>query len=225
MFHFLIGLVTGLGAMDSTVSPKARALLALELIQASPGITADRLAGKLGVSDRAACRYVSILRESDIPVESLRGPYGGYRVGRGVRLPPLVFSATEALGLVMAVLDGHHDASDPSNPVGSALGKIMRALPEPVAAQAEAVRRTAYRDSGAVPDHQVPGTAQINAVRGCPAAWPLGGSPGGLLVVPRPPLASSSSGGSDPDNNLTLGAWCGAGECGWPGTVLPCRPW
>ena len=41
----------------------------------------------------------------------------------------------------MAVLDGHHDASDPTDPVGSALGKIVRALPEPVAAQAEAVRR------------------------------------------------------------------------------------
>jgi hypothetical protein len=53
-----------------------------------------------------------------------------------------MFSAAEALGLVMAVLDGHHDASDPTDPVGSALGKIMRALPEPVAAQAEAVRRT-----------------------------------------------------------------------------------
>jgi predicted DNA-binding transcriptional regulator YafY len=53
-----------------------------------------------------------------------------------------MFSATEALGLVMAVLDGHHDASDPTDQVGSALGKIVRALPEPVAAQAEAVRRT-----------------------------------------------------------------------------------
>lgn len=52
-----------------------------------------------------------------------------------------MFSSTEALGLVMAVLDGHHDASDPTDPVGSALGKIVRALPEPVAAQAETVRR------------------------------------------------------------------------------------
>jgi predicted DNA-binding transcriptional regulator YafY len=123
-------------------SPTARALLALELVQSSPGITADRLADKLGVSERAARRYVGILREAGIPVESVRGPYGGYRVGRGLRLPPLMFSATEALGLVMAVLDGHHDASDPAGPVGSALGKIVRALPEPVAAQAEAVRRT-----------------------------------------------------------------------------------
>jgi predicted DNA-binding transcriptional regulator YafY len=128
--------------VNPDASPTARALLALELVQGSPGITAERLAGKLGVSDRAARRYIGILREAGIPIESVRGPYGGYHVGRGLRLPPLMFSATEALGLVMAVLDGHHDASDPAGPAGRALGKIVRALPEPVAAQAEAVRQS-----------------------------------------------------------------------------------
>ena len=128
--------------MRPDASPTARALLALEVIQGSPGITADRLADKLGVSERAARRYTGILREAGIPIESTRGPYGGFRLGRGLRLPPLMFSADEALGLVMAVLDGHRNASDPADPVGSALTKIMRALPEPVAAQAEAVRRT-----------------------------------------------------------------------------------
>jgi predicted DNA-binding transcriptional regulator YafY len=128
--------------LHDDVSPTARALLAFELVQSNPGITADRLADKLGVSERAVRRYVAILREAGIPIESVRGRYGGYSVGRGLRLPPLMFSATEALALVMAVLDGHHDARDPSDPVGSALGKIVRALPEPVAAQAEAVRRT-----------------------------------------------------------------------------------
>ncbi len=127
--------------MRPDASPTARALLAFELVQGSPGITADRLGDKLGVSERAARRYVGILREAGIPIESVRGPYGGYRVGRGLRLPPLMFSAMEALGLVMAVLDGHHDASDPTSHVGAALGKIVRALPEPVAAQAEAVRQ------------------------------------------------------------------------------------
>jgi predicted DNA-binding transcriptional regulator YafY len=127
----------------SDPSPTARALLALELLQSTPGITADRLADRLGVSERAARRYVGILREAGVPVESVRGPHGGYRLGRGLRLPPLTFSADEALGLVMAVLDGHHDARDPAGPVGSALGKIMRALPGPVATQAETVRRTA----------------------------------------------------------------------------------
>ncbi|MEV1069104.1 WYL domain-containing protein [Streptomyces sp. NPDC050263] len=142
--------------MKTDESPTARALLALELLQSSPGSTAARLAERLGVSERAARRYVGILREAGIPVESTRGPYGGYRVGRGVRLPPLMFTATEALGLVMAVLDGHHDAADPTGPVGSALGKIVRVLPEPVAHPAEAVRRVSTRGPDAVgPD---PGT-------------------------------------------------------------------
>ncbi len=131
-------------AMPPTdTSPTARALLALELIQGSPGISAGRLADRLGVTERAARRYVAILREAGIPLESQRGPYGGYRVGRGLRLPPLMFEASEALALVMAVLDGHHEAADPADPAGSALGKIIRALPQPVAAQAEAVRRAA----------------------------------------------------------------------------------
>lgn len=127
--------------MKPDASPTARALLALELIEGQPGITADRLADSLGVSERAARRYVGILRETGILIESVRGPYGGYRLGRGQRFPPLMFSGVEALGLVMAVLDGHHDAGNPADPVGSALGKLMRALPAPVAAQAEAVRR------------------------------------------------------------------------------------
>lgn len=126
-------------------SPTARALLLLELLQSSPGITADRLAARLGVSERAARRYVGILREAGVPVESMRGPYGGYRVGRGLRPPPLMFTAAEALALVMAVLDGNRDATDPSDPAGSALGKLLRVLPEPVARPAEAVRRVSTR--------------------------------------------------------------------------------
>ena len=73
--------------MKAGLSPTARALRALGLLQAQPGITAVKLGAQLGVTERAARRYVAILREADIPVESTRGPYGGYRVGRGIRLP------------------------------------------------------------------------------------------------------------------------------------------
>ena len=127
--------------MDES-NPTARALLCLQLLQDQPGITADRLARGLGCSTRAARRYVAILREAGMPVHSTRGPYGGYRLGSGVRVPPVMFSATEALGLVMAVLDGHHDAGDESEPVGAALGKVVRALPAGVADQVQAIRQT-----------------------------------------------------------------------------------
>ncbi len=129
--------------MSSDVSPTARALRALELIQTQPGIGAERLAARLGVSDRAARRYVAILREAGIPVVSVPGPAGGYRLGRGLRLPPLVFTQTEALSLVMAVLDGHHAAADPDDPVGRALAVLLQSLPEAVTAQAGAVRTAA----------------------------------------------------------------------------------
>jgi predicted DNA-binding transcriptional regulator YafY len=127
----------------SEISPTARALRALDVLQTRPGTTATELAQRLGVTERAARRYVAILREADIPVESTRGPYGGYTLGRGLRLPPLVFSATEALGLVMAALDSQHAVADPDDPVGSALGKILRVLPTNVARQAVALRETA----------------------------------------------------------------------------------
>lgn len=127
----------------SEISPTARALRALDVLQGRPGTTAAELARRLGVTERAARRYVAILREAGIPVESTRGPYGGYTLGRGLRLPPLVFSATEALGLVMAALDSQHAAADPDDPVGSALGKILRVLPTNVARQAVALRETA----------------------------------------------------------------------------------
>jgi predicted DNA-binding transcriptional regulator YafY len=126
--------------MTQDVSPAARALLTLEMIQDTPGITAQTLGKRLGVTDRAARRYVAILREAGIPVDSTRGPFGGYRVGRGIRLPPLMFTAAEAMGVVMAVLEGHRQAADPTDLVGGALAKILRVLPERVAGPVRAVR-------------------------------------------------------------------------------------
>jgi predicted DNA-binding transcriptional regulator YafY len=130
-----------------STSPTARALRALALIQASPGITAERLGLALGVTERAARRYVAILREAELPIESVSGPYGGYRVGRGLRLPPLMFSAAEAVGLTMATLEGHRDAADPTDLVGGALAKLLGALPARVTDPVRAV----------VPTHAAPG--------------------------------------------------------------------
>jgi len=125
------------------LSPTARALRTLEILQARPGATAGELGAGLGVTERAARRYVGILREAGIPVESTRGPYGGYRLGRGTRLPPVVFTEPEALGLVMAVLDAQPRAADVdevNDIVGTALSKVIRALPDNVGRQAAALR-------------------------------------------------------------------------------------
>ncbi|MEO3753690.1 WYL domain-containing protein [Streptomyces sp. B6B3] len=146
--------------MPNDLSPTARALRTLDILQSRPGTTAGELARGLGVTERAARRYVGILREAGIPVESARGPHGGYRLGRGTRLPPVHFTQSEALALVMAVLDGQPAAADPDadpdDRVGAALSKVIRALPESIGREAAALRAYAAaapdRHSAARPD-------------------------------------------------------------------------
>lgn len=141
--------------MAADLSPTARALLAFEAIQNRPGLTGDELAARLGVSDRAARRYVGILREAGMPVDSVSGRYGGYSVGRGARVPPLMFSTDEALGLVMSLLRGWHGSIESDDPAATALGKILRVLPDASAAPAEALRRVVAQnpsDAAATPD-------------------------------------------------------------------------
>lgn len=125
--------------MFPDAGPTARALLALEIIQNKPGVTAGELATRLGVTERAARRSVTTLRDIGVPVESATGPHGGYRLGGSLRLPPLLFTPTEALALVMAVIDAT-GAGDGNSPVGAALGKLIAALPANVARQAEQMR-------------------------------------------------------------------------------------
>ncbi|MEV5934066.1 WYL domain-containing protein [Streptomyces sp. NPDC052079] len=126
--------------MPNDLSPTARALRTLEILRARPSTTAGELAVRLGVTERAARRYVGILREAGVPVESARGPHGGYRLGRGTRLPPVQFTQAEAVGLVMAVLGGQPAAADAGDLVGTALDKVVKALPEGVGRQAALLR-------------------------------------------------------------------------------------
>ncbi|WCN02187.1 helix-turn-helix transcriptional regulator [Streptomyces sp. M92] len=129
--------------MTNELSPTARALRTLDILRARPVTTAAELAERLDVTERAARRYVEILREAGIPVESARGPHGGYRLGRGTRLPPVHFTQSEALGLVMAVLGAQPAADDADDLVGTALGKVVKALPETVGRQAAKLREYA----------------------------------------------------------------------------------
>jgi predicted DNA-binding transcriptional regulator YafY len=69
--------------MAYDVSPTARALLALEAIQNSPGITAQRLGQRLGVTERAARRYVAILRQAGCRSSRSAAPMAATRWGGG----------------------------------------------------------------------------------------------------------------------------------------------
>ena len=78
-----------------------RLLSLILLLQSRPSSKAAALAAELDVSERTVHRYMAMLEEMGIPIYSERGPYGGFSLVRGYRLPPLLFSAEEATVLYM----------------------------------------------------------------------------------------------------------------------------
>ena len=61
-------------------SAAARVLEILELLQGSGARTVADLAEHFGVDERTVRRSVERIREMDIPVVSVRGRHGGYRL-------------------------------------------------------------------------------------------------------------------------------------------------
>ena len=78
-----------------------RLLSLILLLQSRPNWKATELAAELNVSERTVHRYMGMLDEMGIPIYSERGPYGGFSLVRGYKLPPLIFTAEEATVLYM----------------------------------------------------------------------------------------------------------------------------
>ncbi|GGP05257.1 transcriptional regulator [Nonomuraea glycinis] len=116
-------------------------LTLLELLQSGGIRTVAELADRLGVDGRTVRRYVDHLVDLDVPVESVRGRYGGYRLAPGYRLPPLMLNDDEALAVLLGLLAGRRagllTATDTASETAAA--KIRRVLPEPLARRLDTV--------------------------------------------------------------------------------------
>jgi predicted DNA-binding transcriptional regulator YafY len=121
--------------------PAGRVLTLLELLQSGGLRTAPELADRLGVDVRTVRRYVDHLLDLDIPVESVRGRYGGYRLARGFRLPPLMLGDDEALAVLLGLLAGRRSGLTTAlGPAGeTAAAKIRRVLPARLADRLQGV--------------------------------------------------------------------------------------
>ena len=71
------------------------------ILQSKPSVKAAEFAEEFGVSERTIHRYMGMLDELGIPIYSERGPYGGFSLVRGYKLPPLIFTAEEATVLYL----------------------------------------------------------------------------------------------------------------------------
>ncbi|WP_405656885.1 helix-turn-helix transcriptional regulator [Streptomyces sp. RK9] len=121
--------------------PTSRVLTLLELLQSGGIRTVAELADRLGVDGRTVRRYVDHLVDLGIPVEAVRGRYGGYRLAPGYRLPPLMLNDDEALAVLLGLVAGRRTglltAAEPAGETAAA--KIRRALPERLARRLDAV--------------------------------------------------------------------------------------
>jgi predicted DNA-binding transcriptional regulator YafY len=123
--------------------PASRVLAVLEMLQNRPGVNGPTIAAELGVDTRTVRRYVATLAEMGIPVAATAGRHGGYRLMPGFRLPPLMFSADEAVGLAVALLATSAASDDLPPVVASAFTKIRRVLPRDLAQQVQALHDVA----------------------------------------------------------------------------------
>ncbi|MEY7978100.1 helix-turn-helix transcriptional regulator [Streptomyces pilosus] len=109
----------------------ARLLRLLSLLQAHREWSGADLAGRLGVSSRTLRRDVDRLRELGYPVNASPGTGGGYRLGAGAELPPLLLDDEEAVavavGLRTAAGQGVEGIGETSV---RALAKLEQVLPE-----------------------------------------------------------------------------------------------
>lgn len=100
----------------------ARLLKLLSLLQARRDWTGSDLAARLQVSQRTVRRDVERLRDLGYPVNATRGTDGGYRLGAGSVMPPLLLDDDEAV----AVAVGLRTAA--RNPVAGIEETAVRAL-------------------------------------------------------------------------------------------------
>ncbi|MBB3050703.1 putative DNA-binding transcriptional regulator YafY [Prauserella isguenensis] len=106
-----------------------RLLRLLALLQTRREWPGPELAERVGVTARTLRRDIDRLRALDYPVESTGGTGGGYRLGRGGRLPPLVLDDEEAVavGVALATAASVNPAFGES--ATRALAKLAQVLP------------------------------------------------------------------------------------------------
>ena len=119
-----------------------RLVAILLLLQQREQVTAAEVAAELEVSERTARRDLDALAMAGVPVYSVQGRGGGWRLLGGARTDLSGLTAGEARALFLVA----GPASTATPAVKAALRKLVRALPEPFRQQAEAAAASVVVD-------------------------------------------------------------------------------
>ncbi|GAA2631883.1 WYL domain-containing protein [Dactylosporangium fulvum] len=129
-----------------------RLLRLLSLLQQRREWSGAELAARLEVTTRTVRNDVDKLRQLGYQVDSATGPAGGYRLGAGTALPPLLLDDDEAVAVAVGLraaaagtVSGIEDASL------RALTKLERTLPKRLRPRVDALRSATVSAAGGGP--------------------------------------------------------------------------
>lgn len=124
----------------------SRLLVLLSLLGARAHWSGTDLADRLAVSTRTLRRDVETLRGLGYPVHADKGPDGGYRLGRGGRLPPLLLDDEQAVAVAVALQTAPTTVAGLDDAIARALRSITAIMPAALRAEAEAMHLTSIRN-------------------------------------------------------------------------------
>jgi predicted DNA-binding transcriptional regulator YafY len=187
--------------------PTSRVLAVLEILQAQQRVSGPELARRAGVDVRTVRRYVAHLVELGVPIDGERGRDGGYALAAGYKLPPMMFSADEALALAVGLrAAGQIGLVGITPAVASTQAKLERVMPKAVRRRLGDIERTVAMDF-ARPFAEGPATALLALSAAARAQQ-------------RVRLAYRSAQGAETERELDCyavayrgGAWYAVGHC------------
>ena len=106
----------------------ARLLALLSLLQTRREWSGPELAERLDITTRTVRRDIDKLRELGYPVDANVGSRGGYRLGAGAEMPPLLLEEDEVVAVTVALRVGAQGISAIGEPAVRALTKLDQAM-------------------------------------------------------------------------------------------------
>lgn len=146
--------------------PTRRALRLLDLLQSRPVWSGPELADRLGVTTRSVRRDIDRLRSLGYPVRAAPGSGGGYQLGAGKALPPLLLDDQEAVAVAVSLrLAAGGTVAGASEAALSTLAKLDQVMPPRLRSEVRAVQDATDTLAGGV--EVIDGETLLTLARAC----------------------------------------------------------
>ncbi|MFI5509195.1 helix-turn-helix transcriptional regulator [Mycobacterium sp. NPDC051804] len=146
----------------------SRVLQLLGLLQSRRVWTGEELADRLGVTTRSVRRDVDRLRDLGYPVHASKGHGGGYQLGAGAALPPLLLDPDEAVAMAVCLrLAAGGTVAGVGESALRALSKLDQVMPARLRSQVAAVHDATVTLTSPSSDDAVEPDVLMTLARAC----------------------------------------------------------